>query len=261
MIGDRESTKRSWNRIPQASKELIERLNREEIPLAKPKEPGLMQPMKVNAKINLQDYIKIPDTNTLISKRELYQGKKFDKTHKALNDAGLFMPSPALFMPYFLKVRNASHGKLILYDGLGNSLSKDETENLWKYLSTDFETGCWTWLDAKFVSGIGFKKMNLLTHKFENGKLKEDLKPLEECLFEDCFADLEFNGQNLLTEKCASQEYKQGKNVYFWYPRENAVARFGADSGRANLSCSRNPSDGGSHLGVFACAEAPAKKT
>lgn len=53
--------------------------------------------------------------------------------------------------------------------------------------------------------------------------------------------------------KSRKQEYKQGKNIYYWYPRKNSVARFYAGSGRALLYCYGNSSGSDPTLGVFTC--------
>ena len=76
------------------------------------------------------------------------------------------------------------------------------------------------------VIGID-SKGNLLTQKTS----------LEQCLMKDCYAEFEFNNQGLAIKKSKNQNYKQGDNIYFSYPRENYVARFDAGSGGAGLCC------------------------
>ena len=44
-------------------------------------------------------------------------------------------------------------------------------------------------------------------------------------------------------------------NVYFWHPRNGAVAWFVANSGRADLYCNGYPSDSGGVLGVRAAKQ------
>src|SRR3989344_7653722 len=78
--------------------------------------------LSVQADINRADYVKIPNTNILIAKIEPdeYKGLTWQDTHYKLNENGLFMPTPALFMPYFVNVIDAHNGKIQLYDGEGN---------------------------------------------------------------------------------------------------------------------------------------------
>lgn len=53
-----------------------------------------------------------------------------------------------------------------------------------------------------------------------------------------------------------NKKVKSG-DLYYWYPRSdnNSVARFGADSIRADLDCGRGPSDRGANLGVRAAKQ------
>ena len=45
-------------------------------------------------------------------------------------------------------------------------------------------------------------------------------------------------------------DYVKGENIYSWYPRNGAVARFCANSDRADLGCGRNPTNAIAGLGV-----------
>ena len=229
----------------------------EEIP---PDDSG--QLLNVRANINRADYIKIPNTNVLIAKQEIHKGLKWGETIYALQENGLYMPPPGLFIPYFLNVKKAKEGKITLYDGNNAPISQSEAEDLYKYLTSSHRGGCWTWLDAYFSQGTGHLNLNLRTnhrvHINSNGtkQLVYTESPLEQCLNEDCYVALKFNSQGLATEKDkGKQEYKQGDNIKFWYPRENAVARLYANSLRAYLSCLGDPEFSNSSLGVFACAE------
>ncbi len=73
----------------------------------------------------------------------------------------------------------------------------------------------------------------------------------------DSYINFSFNKQGLASKsaKSSKQDYVQGKNIYFWYPRKDNVAGFGADSGRAYLYCDGIPSSTDSALGVYGCAE------
>ena len=78
---------------------------------------------------------------------------------------------------------------------------------------------------------------------------------LEQCVMEDYVVDLEFNKQGFPVRKSNEQDYIRGKNIKFWYPRKDSVARFYANSYGAILLCVRYPSDSNEGLGVFACAK------
>jgi len=229
----------------------------------KPKEePRIITP----SSIQRDKYIQVPETNSLISKEEIYKGKTWDEIHYALTDNGLYMPTPALFMKHFLNVRDAFQNKNQLYDGNNNLIPKEEVEDLWKYLTSGHRGGCWTWLDAKFIEGSGALGLDILTNhevviKDSNKSLTpKTKKPLEQCVQEDCYADLDsINSQGLPIKKASSQDYKQGANIYFYHPRENKVARFYADSDGAGLDCIWDPGLSYSRLGVFACVEGTKK--
>jgi len=217
-------------------------------------------PAPIIAPINLDKskYVRIPGTNFLIAKEETHKGKNWNDTQYALSDEGLFMPSPAIFMPYFVNVRDASQGKVQLYDGNNTILSKAETEDLWKYLSTNHRKGCWTWLDALFVPST--TGLDLETnHRVKSANGKKELVGqrfnLEAHAGEDCYANLDFNSQGLPKSKSVNQEYAQGKNIYFYQPGRNCDSWFIANSVGASLSCYRYPTGVDASLGVFACAE------
>lgn len=217
------------------------------------------QPTITKTNINKSEYIIIPNTKIIISREELYKNKNWKDSHYTLQDNGLYMPTPAIFIDYFLKVKQAQEGKISLSYADGNPLKKKEVEDLWKYLTTNFDKGCWTWLDSLFKEENN-KWYIEYGHKVVDPKGNKELKTskkenLEQCIMEDCFVDLDFNKQGLPKQKHSSQEYKQGENIHFYHPRENTVAGFDADSNGAGLYCVRDPYYSNSELGVFACAE------
>lgn len=205
---------------------------------------------------NREDYIQIPNTNTIIARTESHNGLTNEDTVFALQEEGLYMPSPALFMPYFVNVRDASQGKLTLHTADSKLVPRDEAEELWKKLST----GCWTHLDARFESGTSFKSLSLLTNSRVIGRnITSTSYPLERCVMDDVFVDLDFNSQGLPVRKSQNQNYEQGGNIRYWHPTDGSVAWFDADSVGADLDCYWNPDYSSSALGVFSCAEGAPK--
>lgn len=225
-----------------------------------------------------ENYIGVPQIGAIISKRERHKNLKWEPTLKAIHEEGgslggkLSMPDIPDFMTHFFNVKEAALGRGTLYDGRGKPLKKDEAVSQWNYFSSTDRSPfngqmCWTWLNAKFVKGKGALKLNLQTdyHFDASGNLVFSQTPLEACLEEDALVDLDkpFNKQYLATsaQKSANINYAQGHNLYFWYPRKNAVARFAASSGGAGLGCNGSPSLADPALGVFVCAEgAPPEK-
>ncbi len=215
-----------------------------------------------------ENYIGIPQLKRVIAKKESDKNLQWEPTIRALASRGAYhMPNIPEFMTHFFNVREAAQGKKPLYDGRGKPLKREESTNLYNYFTTAFEGGCWTWLDAKFVKGKGFKKLDLQTnHRVDaSGNLTFQQVPLEECVWEDVYVDLiqdKFNKQYLPTaqQKSADQNYKVNQNIYFFHPRKDAIAWFVTGSVWAWLYCDGDPSGSVAWLGVFLCAEGAAQK-
>ena len=221
----------------------------------------VMQDLQFPVK-NLQDYIRVAGTGYVIAKAQTDNGLQYEPTHIQVLQRGLEIPIPALFTTHLLNVINAKKGKLQLYDGLGQVLGNSEVEQIYNGLTSD----CWVWLNAGFKKvreGEGYQAFDLerVTGLDSNGGLVKHTAPLEQCLMEDCFVNLngsQFNNQGLATKKSSARGYQQGKVIKFWHPRNNRVARFDAISGGVDLLCDRDPDYSGGSLGVFGVCEANA---
>jgi len=224
------------------------------------------------ANIDPRNYIQVGmnglhGSPVLISKYEIAgaNGKNYEDTHKFVLSQGLYVPTSAIFMTYFNRVMNAhvNNAKFKLYDGNGAEIKGKELNDLYFHLTKNHiasyhggQEGAWTWLNARFVSGSGFNGYDLETVVgLGNGKLQTKTAPLEQCEWKDEYVNLDFNPQGLAKTKSKNQKYKQGANVYFYFPRKDCVAWFNADSDRAILYCLGDPSGSNSSLGVYACAE------
>jgi len=249
---------------PDLARKVTEEHEREERKLLKNKKtsetnPKLIEPLDVRANIKGEVYIRVPNSKVVISRNESYQGLTWENTHYALADNGLFMPTPSLFMPYLIQVRDASQGKITLYTADNKPVPRDEAEDLWKYLSSNHKGGCWTWLDAKFSENKTVWKIadnHKTAQKGKDNSLEGITETLKDCIREDCFVDLEFNKQGLPTRRSQDQTYKQGENIYYCHPRNGAIARFGG----AYLDCDGYLGGSDPSLGVFVCAEGATKK-
>ncbi len=222
------------------------------------------------ANINPREYIQVGmiglnGNPVAISTYELQgsNNKNYEDTHRFLLKQGLYMPTPKIFMTHFKNVIEAKKGKRNLSYADGSQVSFFDVEALYQHLTTNEknifgrkDVGAWTWLNA------GFNKGNLETvvEIGANRELTKLVVPLEAYLKKDCFASLDFNSQGLANSKSSNQNYLPGENVFFYYPRDGAVARFEANSDRADLDCVRYPTNSNPALGVFACAEGAASK-
>ncbi len=215
------------------------------------KSPGQEQEQRkiiLPSSIDLEKYIQIPKTNIIIAREETLKGKNWNQSHDELKLQSLFMPEIPMFLSHFLNVKEAYEGKTKLYLASGKELNKAETEDLYKYLTTGHRNGCWTWLDAYFEKRNN-ERYILTRNKSIANKLDAPIMNI------NCYVDLSFNSQGMPIQKSSNQSYEQGKNINYWYPKENCVAGFDADSGRADLDCYRVADGSNPSLGVFACAE------
>ena len=103
------------------------------------------------------------------------------------------------------------------------------------------------WLDAYFIY-----KNDEMYIAYDHRLVGNTLRPshtqkLEDCLEEEEYIDLmSANSQGLPTKKVKKQE------IYYYPPSKNTIARFVANSGRADLYCFGNPSYADAALGVRA---------
>jgi hypothetical protein len=225
----------------------------EEVKVEQAKEENQTPAPLINTNLNPDNYLQIPNTNEIIAINQSHGNLNYEEVHKTLLSEGLKVPTPDLFMKHFINVINSYNKKTQLITASGNPLGKKQTGELYEKLTHD----CWTWLNAKFVKGKGCLSLDLetITGINKDGTLKKIVEPLEECMDRDTYVQLNFNRQGLTKFADVSQKYSQGKNIYFFYPRKGAVARFDADSGRASLDCNGDPDSRYAGLGVFASTQ------
>src|SRR6056297_1927976 len=84
-----------------------------------------------NPNITKHDYIQIPGHNKVISKYELqgYNNLNWRQQHFKLQDNGLYMPTPKIFIDHLLNVVDVynSNEKKKLFDANGDPISKKDT--------------------------------------------------------------------------------------------------------------------------------------
>ena len=148
-------------------------------------------------------------------------------------------------------LQEGADGRAKVCDGAGKEVSSQELSIIYDDILKKKNPWEGEWLDSKFEQQNGVWKM-IYDHRLDaGGNLTGKTEDLEACIMEkDCFVDLAFNNQGLATKESSNQNYEQGKNVYFWHPRNGSVARFGAGSGRADLVCGSDPANASGRLGV-----------
>ena len=149
--------------------------------------------------------------------------------HKALHETNstLFMTTPRMLIDL---ISDLESGKQ-LYNGLGNRISSKESKQILDEIVGIRNPIRGERLDASFRI-VGKHIFIDYNHRFVDGELKpQSSEPLEDCLMENCYVDiLSANRQGLPTRR-----YNNG--VYYIYPRDVTVARFGAISGKVGLYC------------------------
>ena len=234
--------------------------------------PKKIESFTTNAIISSAYYALVQEGNQAryaISMKQEYNGSEFISASVEDLNNGLFIPTPAIFMPHYINVNEASQGKNVLYDANGDVIEK---ERLHEY-AAKLNRGCWVWINAMFpkekTKDTGFKGLDLaIINGFEEEQPIFKREPLERCLEDDGWADLEsLNRQGFPTEKAKIGKYELGKTIYFLAPflREDDpevgfVAGFVADSDGAFLYCYWGPQYSDAVLGVFLCAEGTAQK-
>ena len=169
---------------------------------------------KQKPNVNPQEYLQIPNSNYLIAKLEpdWTKGFNYETSHKKVLEQGLQIPTSEIFKKHFVNVVRAYQGKTKLSDGNNQGISKQELEDIYKHLTTHhINNGAWSWLNARFVKGTGLNNLDLetVTGIDANGNLLTQKTPLEECLMENCYADITFINQGLAIKKSKNQNYKQ----------------------------------------------------
>ncbi|MBI2452554.1 hypothetical protein HYV50_05795 [Candidatus Pacearchaeota archaeon] len=188
------------------------------------------QPLKTEQPQPTQGFIYVPSLKIQIAKQHSCLGKNWYQSHEELQNQGLSMP----ILPEFIEFRKYLEAN-----------PTQENQAIFEEIFAIRDPWRAEYLDAFFVKKGREIYINY-NHKIVNGKLTpQNIEPLEKCLMKDCNIDLNsFNKQGLPTKK--------GTDFFYYFPRENTVARFFANSGRAFLDCFGYPENSYSSLGVRA---------
>jgi hypothetical protein len=179
-------------------------------------------------------------------------GSNFYDAHKLARGKGFVMPSPA-------------ETWALIFEAKAN-LSKPEFRKIYEFFTEKTPQNTWhgEWQDAYFKEEKGKMYMHG-SGRFNNKGELEFLTGVDitgTYLAKDGYANISqrtnITPQGLCKTKDSRDDYVKGENMYFWYPRNNSVARFDAFSDWAGFYCIGVPSGSGSSLGVrFARRVAP----
>jgi len=220
--------------------------------------PKKIDALETNVAINPQNYALIQERTKAVCAISMAQGyndegNQEDTIIKVLK-AGLKVPRASRFIRQLLNVDQAFQGKRFLYDAAGNLIENCRLRDYAHTLENDHRV----WSPEFFKKGGGYLGLDVVTISGldEGGNPVYKKEPLEECLKENCYADLDSaNSQGFLTRKAKTQEYKPGKTITFHYPKKGSAVRFCGHSVGAVFSCDWDPQYSACGLGAFTCTE------
>ena len=179
-----------------------------------------------------------------------YNNHNWNQARDAVHNEGSLILTIRQYTDFLklLKSGNAFNGRgTKLESGRINSLLDDilTVRNPWRA----------EWLDAKFSNkGTIRKKLQITYNKIKpDGSLEEVTEPLQDCLMKDKTPgiNLDYWLNNATVQGIPPKNQTDG-TLYFWQPKDTAVAWFGADSDGVYLSCDWYPQFTNAGLGVRA---------
>ena len=200
---------------------------------------------------NNSNYFMIPPEHQVIYPVELGEKEKikimqyptifglnWEGVHKVFNEHGAYVSSQidALNAIFLLLSNNK------IFDGNGRNISEKRDNILEGFIG-----GGWEYLSTKFTKN---ENELIVNHNYfinEEGKLiPKYSKPIEDNVLsgDHILIDLNpksFNDQGMPIIKSESENYQKRKNIFYFKPLENGVARLYAYFVRDYLDCSGDP--------------------
>ena len=152
-----------------------------------------------------------------------------------------YMPTIRMYVDFLKLIKSGKS-----FDGDGRKINPARLRELYEEIAAVRSPWRGEHLDAKFGSGV------ITYHLIEkDGSARPVTESLGDCLMENKLPGVDINSLLRTANKVGlpTSKTKSG-SLYFWHPRENAVAGFDADSDRAVLICGRDPVIRDSALGV-----------
>jgi len=196
---------------------------------------------------SLADFIYVPSIDLHFAKERSHLGEEWYDAHIELQSKGLKMPTIPQFIEFLKHLRaDPTVENTSIYDEI------TEKKDPWRA----------EWLDAKFYKKDGELWVAYNHIVDSHGDIvTQDHKKLEGHLMQDKRPGISLeHWLNNPTKQGLPQENSEQGDLGYLPPRAGGVARFFTCFVRAELNCSRNPSDYNSKLGVFACAKNAGEK-
>lgn len=216
---------------------------------------------------NPERYIQVPGSRIAVIDAQGCNGLTLEAAQRELARQHVQVTPPREFFRFRNAVIKAYEDEKPLCTAAGDPVTATTKKSLYDSLTRN----CSVHLNARAIKGRGFLGLDIVTSRYSVQRkgnqirvhIEETCSPLEECIRkDDVFVESKScNSQGLPTKRARTQEYIPGATILLVrFPRPDSVARFYADSVRAFLSCSEDPQDSDSALGVFYYAEGVAKK-
>jgi hypothetical protein len=194
------------------------------------------------------EWIYVPSINMRFAKTRSNYNLNWSDTHKTLIPQGLRMPKPedTWALIHYLKANLSDRQHKEVYDDILKTTPVNTWHGEWQNAVYSHDGGK---VYVQHVKGLKKNGDIDLTSKVE----------IKNYLTSDGWADITANAnisdKGLCKVASSKSSYFQGENIYFWYPRDKAVARFDANSSGAVLDCDWYPYVTVASLGVRTCAE------
>jgi hypothetical protein len=183
--------------------------------------------------LSLEGFEYVPSIRLYVAKEKELFNNDWNQTQESLHQRGDRMPTILEYITFInhLRTKNDEESRKIL----------DEiytVRNPWRS----------EWLDAKFI--VKDSRVTMEYHTFTNSKIEEKSIDLQGILMGDKTPGIDLNSWLSDNEHGLPKQNIQDGQLYFWHPRTERVARFGANSDWAYLGCGGGSGYHDSSLGV-----------
>ena len=204
----------------------------------------LILPGKIHGSYSYPDLL-VPTSRTHLN-------ENWDQCFQGVVQEGSLMLTPRQYADFLAYLKGGR-----VYDGSGSRVDSGKITAILDDILTVRSPYRAEWLDAKFSKGgipVVRETWNITYHKIKSdGTLEKVTEPLQECLRDNKLPGIDLDyWLGHATQQGLPPKNNSSGNVYYWHPKDGAVARFGADSGRARLFCYGDPTFSNAGLGVRA---------
>jgi hypothetical protein len=181
----------------------------------------------------------VPSIGLYVAKEKEFFNNDWNQSQTELHERGDRMPTISEYVAFinYLRTQNTDEAKTIL-DEIYTVRSPWRLE----------------WLDAKFSISSGNTQMRY--HVFTPLGIEQKNVELKDILMEDRKPGIDLDSWLVDNEYGVPKSSVEDGNLWYWHPRNGAVARFYANSGWTLLNCGGDPAGRDASLGVRAVRRA-----